>query len=198
MTAALLAVSTLELTLRMVVGLTVVVGLLWLATRTARNRLQLGGQASVLEVCHRQQLTRSATVALVRSGRRHFLIGVNDGAITLLADGDELATPPTGPAGSAQHRVPTPTDADPTDPGPTGPSGELEIELGSRPEPAEADRSSPQPTLESEPRSGRSRIPVGIGARSPTAGRRRPRAPSPTTPSPGLLNSLRERTVRRP
>lgn len=85
-----LAVSTVELTLRMLVSLALVSALLMLITRFARNRFRLGTGQATIDVHHRHQLTKSSAVAVVRAGRRHFLIGVNDHAITLLAEGDDL------------------------------------------------------------------------------------------------------------
>ncbi|MEM8926220.1 MAG: flagellar biosynthetic protein FliO [Actinomycetota bacterium] len=81
--------STLELTIRMLIGLAVIGGLLYVINRTARNRLGRGGGID-LEVCGRQALTRSSSVAVVRVGERHLLLGVNDHAVTLLTEGDDL------------------------------------------------------------------------------------------------------------
>ena len=86
----IVAVSTVELTLRMLVGLALVGGLLKLITGLARNRFHLGSSRAAIDVRDRHQLTKSSSLAVVRAGRRHFLIGVNDHAITLLAEGDDL------------------------------------------------------------------------------------------------------------
>jgi len=86
----MLAVSTAELTIRMLVALAVVGGLLLLLTRFARSRLNLGTSDAPLQVCNRHQLTKSSMVAVVRAGERHFLVGVNDNAISLLAEGNDL------------------------------------------------------------------------------------------------------------
>lgn len=87
------AVTTLELTLRMLVALALIGGLLLIATRTAKGRFKLGGPAASIDVRSRHQLTKASAVAVVRAGQRHFLIGVNDNAITLLAEGDDLVSP---------------------------------------------------------------------------------------------------------
>lgn len=84
------AVSTIELTLRMVVSLALVSGALLLITRFSRSRFRLGGPRATIDVQGRHQLTKSSSVALVRAGQRHLLVGVNDHAITLLAEGDDL------------------------------------------------------------------------------------------------------------
>ncbi|MCP3993181.1 MAG: hypothetical protein GY724_29230 [Actinomycetia bacterium] len=90
----MIAVSTVELTLRMLVSLTLVSGLLWAITRVARNRMGGGSATAPLDICQRHQLTKSSAIAIVRAGQRHLLVGVNDHAITLLAEGDDLALPP--------------------------------------------------------------------------------------------------------
>lgn len=84
------AVSTIELTLRMLVSLALVSGALLLITRFTRSRFRLGGPRATIDVQGRHQLTKSSSIALVRAGQRHLLVGVNDHAITLLAEGDDL------------------------------------------------------------------------------------------------------------
>ncbi len=86
--------GTVELTIRMLLGLVVVAGLLWGATRFASKRLKpLGATASVV-VRGRLQLTRSSSVAVLTVGERNLLIGVNDHAVSLLAEGDDLVAAP--------------------------------------------------------------------------------------------------------
>ena len=86
----MVAVSTVELTIRMILALILVSVLLMLITKFARNKFRFGGTRAMIDVRDRHQLTKSSTVAVVRAGQRHFLIGVNDHAITLLAEGDDL------------------------------------------------------------------------------------------------------------
>ncbi|MEM7275029.1 MAG: hypothetical protein AAF547_18245 [Actinomycetota bacterium] len=94
-----LATSTLELTLRMGVALTLIVLLLAGITRFARGRLVgRGGDRPSIDVAYQRQLTKHATLSLVTAGDRHLLIASNNQAITLLAEGDDLmAGAETGP-----------------------------------------------------------------------------------------------------
>lgn len=89
--------STAELMLRMVVSLAIMGGLLWLALKLARSRkggsilgAVSGSRTEHIDVRARRQLSRGATVALVRVGRRTFLLGVGEQGVQVLADGDDL------------------------------------------------------------------------------------------------------------
>ncbi len=103
----LLAVSTVELTIRMVVAL-VVIGLLLLALNRLTRRILdgRGGSRPVLSVRHQQRIDRHASVTLLTAGDRNLLIGTTSQSIVLLAEGDDLGTPSA--AGSGQ------TAADPS------------------------------------------------------------------------------------
>lgn len=131
----MLAVTTLELTIRMVVGLAVIAGLLWAATRLARSRLGMDADTVSVDVKARRALTKNSSLVLIKAGSRHLLVGANDHAVTLLAEGDDLV------------------DADLAD--------EPDVDL----------------------------------RRAPAGPRRRARTGS--TSAPGLLNTLRAKTVRR-
>jgi flagellar biogenesis protein FliO len=85
-----LAASTAELTLRMIVSLAVVGGVLGVVVRLSRSRLGSGRARPGIGVQARCQLTRASAVAVVRAGERYFLLGVNDQAVTILAEGDDL------------------------------------------------------------------------------------------------------------
>lgn len=92
--------STAELLLRMVVSLAIMGGLLWAVLRLAKGRRgrsllgAVGGtRLDAIEVCARRQLNRSATLTLVRVGQRTLLLGVGEGRVQVLAEGDELCTP---------------------------------------------------------------------------------------------------------
>ncbi|MEM7339738.1 MAG: flagellar biosynthetic protein FliO [Actinomycetota bacterium] len=86
----MLAVTTVELTIRMVVGLAVIAGLLWATTRLARGRLGMDAETVNVEVKARRALTKNSSLVLVKAGSRHLLIGANDHAVSLLAEGDDL------------------------------------------------------------------------------------------------------------
>ncbi len=88
---ALAAVSTVELTIRMVVALVVVTALLTVLTRSMRRYLQ-GRHLDRphIEIRHQQQLNKHASVTLLTAGGRHLLVGSNSQSIVVLAEGDDL------------------------------------------------------------------------------------------------------------
>ncbi|MEM9131559.1 MAG: flagellar biosynthetic protein FliO [Actinomycetota bacterium] len=92
--------TTAELTIRMVLGLAVIVGMLGLGTRLVRRRV--GGPASVaIDVRGRQVLSKASSVAVIQVGTRHLLVGVTESGVSLLAEGDDLvaeAAPEERPA----------------------------------------------------------------------------------------------------
>ncbi len=98
-TGSLAAVSTAELTIRMVVGL-LVVGLLLLILHRIGRRVMDGRAASrpSITIRHQQRLDRHASVTLLSAGGRNLLIGTSNQSIVLLAEGDDLAdaAPVTG------------------------------------------------------------------------------------------------------
>ncbi len=91
-TGLLAAVSTAELTIRMVVGL-LVVGLLLLILHRIGRRVMDGRAASrpSITIRHQQRLDRHASVTLLSAGGRNLLIGTSNQSIVLLAEGDDLA-----------------------------------------------------------------------------------------------------------
>lgn len=90
-----LATSTIELTLRMGVALLIIMGIMWLVTRFARRHLNHRGQDRPhIDVQYQRQLTKNATLSLVKAGNRNLLIASNNQAITLLAEGDDLTATP--------------------------------------------------------------------------------------------------------
>jgi flagellar protein FliO/FliZ len=76
----------LELTIRIVFSLLIVFGLLWGLAKLARR--PLAGRSGALTVIARQQLSRSASVAVVRVADRALVLGVSDSGVSLLADAD--------------------------------------------------------------------------------------------------------------
>ncbi len=86
--------STLYLVVRLILALAFVGGLLWFLAR-AGNKGRLGfllgnDVRGDLEITSQRPLGRTTSVAVVRAGDRHLLIGVSDHGITLLAEGDDL------------------------------------------------------------------------------------------------------------
>ncbi len=159
----MIAVSTVELTLRMLVSLALVSGLLLTITRFTKSRMGGRSAAAALDVCHRHQLTKSSAIAVVRAGQRHFLVGVNDNAITLLAEGDDLAAAP-GAEGDQDEKVPA------LGPGVEGPEAAR----------TEAGRAKPV-----------------VDVRKDGARKRRSGGAASASSGIGLLEVLRERSVRR-
>jgi flagellar protein FliO/FliZ len=112
--------SVLGLIARLVVSLTVVLGLMMAAAWVLRRRggsLVRAGKAGVTEVMARQSLTKSSSVQVVRIGDRALVLGVTEQSITYLteADADEFragtidvrgATAPTTDASGTQRTVP--------------------------------------------------------------------------------------------
>jgi flagellar biogenesis protein FliO len=174
----MIAVSTVELTIRMVVALALVSGLLLVVTRTARTRLRMGVGGAPLEVCHRHQVTRSSTVALVRSGRRHLLIGLNDHAITVLAEGDDLVAPVDEGADATAPRAR----------GRRPPSADIDLDLDLDLDLVRADH---------ETGDAAGRPPVDAGTAKGGARKRRRGADRSTPSGMGVIDALRERSVRR-
>jgi flagellar protein FliO/FliZ len=79
-----------ELTLRIVFSLLVVLALMWGIAKLVRRPLgtRRGG---LIDVLGRQQLSRGASVAVVRVADRAMVLGVTDGHVTLLAETDLAA-----------------------------------------------------------------------------------------------------------
>lgn len=86
--------STLLL-VRMAGSLVVVIGLLWGLVKLARSR-GLGGAAQDLIAVRAQRgLNRSTSLMLVQVGSRNLLLGVADGGVQVLSEGDDLVSAPT-------------------------------------------------------------------------------------------------------
>lgn len=83
-----------ELAFRLVGSLALVVGLLFLIARLVNRRMRPSAGAAV-QIVARQQLTRSAGVAVVTVGDRVLVVGTTEHQVSLLAEmePDELAGP---------------------------------------------------------------------------------------------------------
>jgi flagellar protein FliO/FliZ len=106
----------LELTIRLVVSLAIVVGLLLLLARFGARKFR-GSSGALVQVVHRQPLSRTSSVAVVTVGTRVLVLGTTEQQVSVLAeldpdeieldqldgtedlDGDLLTLPvaPTGP-----------------------------------------------------------------------------------------------------
>ncbi len=126
--------------LRIVLSFAAVGGLLWFFARASRGRLGellsgslTGARAEPIAIVDRRQLSRTNSVAIVRAGERHLLLGVGDGGIRLLAEGDDLIAPPA--------------EEEPVDTVEPAPPFRLESDLGSaRTRLPRADRPNPPRT----------------------------------------------------
>lgn len=78
----------LELILRIGFSLLVVFALMWGLAKVARKPMA-GRAAGTLAVIGRQQLTRGASVAVVRVADRTLIVGVTDTQVTLLGETEE-------------------------------------------------------------------------------------------------------------
>jgi flagellar protein FliO/FliZ len=75
----------LELVLRIAFSLLVVLGLMWGLAKVARRPL-VGRGAGAIAVLGRQQLSRAASLAVVRVGDRALILGVTDAQVSLLGE----------------------------------------------------------------------------------------------------------------
>ena len=97
-----------ETVLRIAFSLLVVLGLLWLLGKVARRPLT-GRAGSAMSVLARQQLTRGATVAVVRVVDRALILGVTDGQVTLLGETELAALEPVHEHAAQREPVPLTT-----------------------------------------------------------------------------------------
>ncbi|MSZ77272.1 MAG: hypothetical protein F2667_09225, partial [Actinobacteria bacterium] len=88
-----------ELAIRMVVSLAVVVGLLLLIARLANKRFQ-GRSDAVVQVLHRQSISRGSQVAVISVAGRVLVLGATEQQVRVLAElePDEVAAHASAPA----------------------------------------------------------------------------------------------------
>lgn len=81
----------LELTIRLIVSLAIVIGLLLLLARFGARKFK-GSTGALVNVVHRQALSRTSSVAVVTVGTRILVLGTTEQQISVLAelDPDEL------------------------------------------------------------------------------------------------------------
>lgn len=77
-----------ELTVRIVFSLLVVVALMWGMAKLARKPLGARRGGGLIEVLGRQQLSRGASVAVVRVADKAMVLGVTDGRVSLISEAD--------------------------------------------------------------------------------------------------------------
>lgn len=75
---------------RLTISLAVVLGIVWLLARRVRKSGRGGGQG-LIDVLGRQQLSRSASIAVVHVGDQALIVGVTDGQVSVLGQTDLAA-----------------------------------------------------------------------------------------------------------
>ena len=75
----------LELTIRLIVSLAIVVGLLMLLARFGARRFQ-GQSGALVRVVHRQALSRTSAVAVVTVGSRVLVLGTTEHQVSILTE----------------------------------------------------------------------------------------------------------------
>jgi flagellar protein FliO/FliZ len=98
-----------ELTIRIVFSLMVVLALMWGLAKLARRPLG-ARKGGLIDVLGRQQLSRGASVAVVRVADKAMVLGITDGRVTLLAETDLAAIEEYQPAAPV-HRQSLPLDS---------------------------------------------------------------------------------------
>lgn len=102
--AVLFATSTLWLGIRLIFSLAIVLGLIWALSWAARRGkglgLGMGAQKGAIAVRAREQIGRNTTIALLEVGDRVLLIGLNEQAVEVLAEGDDLISDEPDPSPS--------------------------------------------------------------------------------------------------
>lgn len=78
--------ETFGLLLRVLLSLTLVLGLLYLAARGLRSGQRRSRSGVALDVLARQPLTQKASVAVIRLGERALVLGVTDSRVELLGE----------------------------------------------------------------------------------------------------------------
>nr|WP_269204801.1 flagellar biosynthetic protein FliO [Motilibacter deserti] len=73
--------------LRLFLSLGVVIALMWLAAKVLRGSMG-GKNTGALEILARQQLSRGASVSVVRVADRALVVGVTENTVTLLTETD--------------------------------------------------------------------------------------------------------------
>lgn len=99
--------STLLL-VRMAGSLLVVIALIWGLVRLAKSRGLGGTGQDLIAVRAQRGLTRSTSLMLVQVGSRNLLLGVADGGVQVLSEGDDLTD--AQPAADAPSRLPESAD----------------------------------------------------------------------------------------
>lgn len=80
--------TNLALVGRLLISLAAVLGLMWLIARRVRKTPGRLRSSKLVDVLGRQQLTRTASVAVVRVMDKALIVGVTDGQVSVLGETD--------------------------------------------------------------------------------------------------------------
>jgi flagellar protein FliO/FliZ len=109
--------DAIKIGLQVVFSLAVVFGMMWLLARLAKRPLG-GGRGGALSVVARQQLTRTASVAVIRVADRALIVGVTENQVSLLGETDLEAVEDQSAPAERRDTVLLPGDAAAPRPGP--------------------------------------------------------------------------------
>ena len=123
----------LELALRLVLSLAVVLGLLALVAKVAARRFR-GGQDALVQVVHRQQISRGAAVSVVTVGSRVLVLGTTEQQVRVLTELDPAELDEDLTPGEVLTLLPTTG----------GSNGDPTFVLPPAPRPAGAHRAAPR------------------------------------------------------
>lgn len=97
--------TTARLLGQLVLALGVVLGLMWLTARALRGASR-GRGPGALDVLARRQLSRGASVAVVRVGERALVLGVTEQTVSVLGEASAAEFPAAPSARTAPPRTP--------------------------------------------------------------------------------------------
>ncbi len=92
---------------RMLISLAVVLGFMWVIARRMKRPGRVGN-GDLMDVLSRRQLSRTASVAVVRVLDQALVIGITDGQVSLIGETDLAAAQRAVEAGSPSRRAPRP------------------------------------------------------------------------------------------
>jgi flagellar biosynthetic protein FliO len=109
---------------RMLISLAVVLGFMWLIARRMKRPGRVGN-GDLMDVLSRRQLSRTASVAVVRVLDQALVIGITDGQVSLIGETDLAAAQQAVQSGSPARRSPRPGRPTPKPSPRIGPDGRI-------------------------------------------------------------------------
>jgi flagellar protein FliO/FliZ len=110
-------VDTVAVAGRMLVSLAVVLGFMWLIARKMKKPGR-AGNSGLVEVLGRRQLSRTASVAVVRVLDQALVLGITDGQVSLIGETDLAAAEEATARPAVERRSPRPRPAATPQPSP--------------------------------------------------------------------------------